>query len=68
MIGIPAFSEKYGVSPDTARKWCRKGLIPGAEHDGEGKPWRIPEDAVPPKSSRHGKLVKNKDEEGENSR
>lgn len=50
MIGVPAFSEKFDVNPDTVRRWCREGKIPGAEQDGKGKPWRIPDDAVPPKS------------------
>lgn len=48
MIGVPAFSERFNVNPDTVRRWCREGKIPGAEQDGKGKPWRIPEDAVPP--------------------
>lgn len=47
MIGVPAFAEKYGVNPDTVRRWCREGKI-SAEQDGKGKPWRIPDDAVPP--------------------
>ncbi len=68
MIGVPAFSEKFGVSPGVVRKWCREGLIPEVEQDGKGRPWRIPEDAVPPKFWNRGKLVKNKDEKGENSR
>lgn len=52
MIGVPVFAEKFKVHPDTVRKWCREGKIPGAEQDNKGKPWRIPEDAVPPMRKR----------------
>lgn len=56
MIGIPAFAEKFGVNEDTVRRWCRNGQISGAEQDGPGKPWRIPETAQPPqKKTRSGK-------------
>lgn len=48
MMGVPAFAEKYGIKPDTVRRWCREGKILGAEQDAAGKPWRIPDDAVPP--------------------
>ena len=48
VLGVPAFAEKFGVSEDTVRRWCREGKIPGAEQDGKGRPWRIPDDAVPP--------------------
>ena len=47
MVGVSAFAKKYGVSENTVRIWCQKGLIE-AEQDGKGKPWRISEDAVPP--------------------
>lgn len=53
MLGVSAFAEKYGVSEDTVRRWCREGKIHGAEQDAKGKPWRIPEDAVPPKSKKN---------------
>lgn len=48
MIGVPDFAKKYGYAAGTVRKWCRDGDIPGVEQDGEGKPWRIPSDAMPP--------------------
>lgn len=48
MIGVPDFAKKYGYAPETVRRWCRNGDIPDVEQDGEGKPWRIPGDAVPP--------------------
>jgi len=47
MIGVSAFAEKFGVKEETVRKWCREGKI-RAEQDGKWKPWRIPEDEVPP--------------------
>ena len=47
-IGTKAFAEKYGCKQSTVSSWCRKDLIPGADHDGHGSPWRIPIDAVPP--------------------
>lgn len=47
MLGVPAFAEKWGVTPETVRKWCREGKIK-AEQDGKGKPWRIPENETPP--------------------
>lgn len=47
-IGVPEFAEKYGIRPDTVRRWCRNSLIPGATQGGKGKPWHIPVDAVPP--------------------
>lgn len=53
MLGVLAFAEKYGVSEDTVRRWCRKGKISGAEQDGNRKPWRIPEDAVPPRRNKN---------------
>ena len=47
MIGVPAFAEKWNVRPETVRIWCREGKI-RAEQDGKGRPWRIPEDELPP--------------------
>ena len=41
-------AKKWGVSENTLRRWLREGLIPGAEQDGKGRPWRIPEDAECP--------------------
>lgn len=55
MLGVPAFSEKYGVKPETVRKWCRDGKLPGAEQDGKGRPWRIPDDVGPPNNGRKNK-------------
>jgi predicted site-specific integrase-resolvase len=52
MQGTPEFAKKWGVKQSTVSKWCREGKIPGAEQDGPGKPWRIPDDAKPPKTFR----------------
>lgn len=57
MVGVSVFAEKYNVSEDTVRRWCREGKIPGAEQDGKGKPWRIPEDAVPPQKEETSKMM-----------
>lgn len=48
MMGVPEFAKRFGYKDATVQRWCRLGKIPGAEQDGKGKPWRIPEDAVPP--------------------
>ncbi len=57
-IGAREFARICGVTPATVTKWCRNGLIEGAEQDDVGCPWRIPKDAVPPVRKR--KLAKNK--------
>lgn len=41
-MGTKAAAEKWGYTPATISKWCRNNLIKNAEHDGEGRPWRIP--------------------------
>lgn len=48
MMGAPEAADIWGYSPDTVRRWCREGKIPGAEQDGRGRPWRIPDNAQPP--------------------
>lgn len=48
VIGVPMLAKKWGVSENTLRRWLHEGLIPGAEQDGKGRPWRIPEDAECP--------------------
>lgn len=48
LIGVTLYAEMWDVKPETVRKWCREGIIQGAEQDGKGKPWRIPETAAPP--------------------
>lgn len=45
MLGTSAAAEILGVSRDTVSKWCRDGVL-DAEHDGEGRPWRISESEV----------------------
>lgn len=48
MIGTHECAKKMGVSDGTIRRWCEKGYLKGAERDGFGQPWRIPENAEPP--------------------
>ena len=48
-IGTKEFSEKWNVKQYKVSKWCRLGLIPGANQDKAGSPWHIPKDAKPPK-------------------
>lgn len=56
-IGTKEASEKWGYTQETISKWCRKGLIKGASHDGVGSPWHIPKNAECPKKTkrRNGK-------------
>lgn len=49
-ISTNTFAEKWGCTPDTVRKWCRKKEIKGAEQDRKGSTWRIPIEAEPPES------------------
>lgn len=41
-------AEKWNTDADNVAKWCREGVIPGAEHKGLGKRWFIPSDAMRP--------------------
>ena len=50
MIGTKEASERWGYPMATISKWCREGKIEGAEQDKKGSPWRIPEDAICPKT------------------
>ena len=47
-MGTKEASEKWGFSQSQISKWCRAGLIEGAEQDKYGCPWRIPSDAKCP--------------------
>ena len=42
------FAEKWGVTAETVQRWCRENKIDATQDDPE-KPWRIAEDATPPK-------------------
>jgi uncharacterized protein YjcR len=50
-------AEKFGVSPITARLWCRRGLFPNAheQQTARGPVWMIPESDLlafdPPKKT-----------------
>ena len=48
-MGTKEAEEKWGYKQATIRKWCRDGLIPGADQDAKGSPWHIPKDAKCPK-------------------
>lgn len=47
-MGTSEAAERWGYTKATISKWCREGKIPNAEHDGPGKPWRIPVESVCP--------------------
>ncbi len=42
-------SELWNIPPHIIADKCRKGLIPYAEQDASGSPWRIPINADKPK-------------------
>lgn len=48
MLTTEDIAKRYGVTPKTARRWCRKGYLPGAERVGTGQraTWVIPESAL----------------------
>ena len=50
---VQEYAEKHHVTPETVRKWCRDGRLPGARQDGPGKPWIIPDYALPPRQRRY---------------
>lgn len=47
-MGTSKADEKWGCTQDKVSRLCRQGKVKGAEQDGKGKPWRIPEDAPNP--------------------
>jgi len=51
-MGTPAAAEKWGYNKSAVSKWCREGLIEGAEQDSTGRPWRIPINAECPKKTK----------------
>ena len=51
-IGTKEFAERCGVRRDTVSKWCREGLVPGANQDAKGSPWHIPRDAKDPREKK----------------
>lgn len=51
-MGTLEASKLWNYTQATITRWCREGLIPGAEQDREGSPWHIPKNAVCPKKSR----------------
>lgn len=47
-MGTSEAAEKWDVTQARISKACRDGKVEGAEHDGPGKPWRIPVDISNP--------------------
>lgn len=48
-VGTRQKAEEWGYDQATISKWCREGLIEGANQDKPGSPWHIPKDAKCPK-------------------
>lgn len=46
VIGTKEAAERLGIKQDTVAKMCREGKIKGAEHDGKGSHWHIPESTI----------------------
>lgn len=51
-MGAREAAQKWGVKQSTVTRWCREHKIPGAEKDGYGTPWRIPANALCPKTKK----------------
>lgn len=49
-MGTKEAAELWGYTQSTISKWCREGMIIGAEQDAHGSPWHIPKDAECPKT------------------
>lgn len=49
-VGTRQKAEEWGYDQATISKWCREGLIEGANQDKPGSPWHIPKDAKCPKT------------------
>ena len=54
-MGTKEASELWGYTQKTIADWCRKKMIPGADHDAPRSPWHIPKDAKCPKPIRKNK-------------
>ena len=48
-MGTKEASKLWGYTQQTISKWCRAGIVEGAEQDGKGCPWHIPKDTECPK-------------------
>lgn len=48
-IGTREASELWGYKQATIAKWCREGLVKGANQDKDGSPWHIPKNAECPR-------------------
>lgn len=47
-MGSKEAAKLWNITQSTVTKWCRVGLIDGAEQDSPGSPWRIPRNASRP--------------------
>ena len=45
MLSVADVATRYDVTPRTVRRWCRRGLLPGAARIGE-RVWAIPSEAL----------------------
>ncbi len=56
MMSAKEAAERWHVSVDTVRIWCRDGSLKSGtkpcEQDKPGSPWRIRRDAIPPTAKR----------------
>lgn len=48
-MGTREASELWGYKQATIAKWCREGLVKGANQDKNGSPWHIPKNAECPR-------------------
>ena len=57
-MGTKEAAERWGVSQDTVRRWCRERKFADEiklDRDAPGSPWRIPTNAKPPITNRNNK-------------
>ena len=58
-MGTREASELWGYPQATISKWCREGLIAGADQDRKGSPWHIPKDSKCPKPLKNNQKGEN---------
>ncbi len=54
-LGTKEAAKRLRKNQSTISAMCREGKIPGAEHDANGSPWRIPEEAIEEMLKQKGK-------------
>lgn len=55
-MGTREAARLWGCTQQSIQAWCRAGMIPGADQDKKGSPWRIPKNAVCPLKARNKKF------------